>query len=437
MGRRIEETHRRLFVAAFKGRDRKAVLDRLRSAGYDVIEGEEPNSIVSEVNAAAPDLIVLDHTEKDIQAANCEEKLASDQHTRKIPVLVICGPDEKRRVETEPTGIDHLYRPFSSSELLRRIKADIRVAYDEAEGGKRPKRDGVTKLYNRFYFDERMEKEIERARRYSRELSLVFLDIDGLDNINKSFGHETGDLALRSLADILLAGTRLSDITCRFGGDEFALILPETTGADAGILAERLRLLFSGQVLKSRAGDVVVTASCGVAEYPDHGGDAVTIVRMADSAMCRARKEGRNRTVVAFSDAGEPSWGGAAAGPTILLVEGNAYNRSVASVVLRANGYEVIEAGDGTTALALAKSSHPDLVIMDLGLSGLSGLSGLDATRQLYAMEETKDIPVVALTSSETPLDIEELVKAGCRGYITKPIDTNSLASQIEPYIEH
>ncbi len=434
MGRSTEEIHRRLFIAAFRDKDRKTAFDRLRSAGYDVTEGVDPNSVVSEAKAAAPDLIILDHTEESARAANCEQKLASDQETRRMPVLVICGPDEERRAESEPQGVDYLYRPFSAGEFLTRVKAVMRVAYDEVEGGKRPKRDGVTKLYNRFYFDERMEKEIERARRYSRELALVLLDIDGLDNINKSFGHETGDAALRSLADILLAGTRLSDIICRFGGDEFALILPETTSSDAGILAERLRATFSNQVLKSRAGDVMVTASCGVAEYPDHGGDTATIMRMADSALSRARKDGRNRTVLAFSDAPGAAWGGVAVGPTILLVEGNAYNRSVASVVLKAHGYEVIEAADGMTAVALAKSSHPDLVIMDLALNGMSGL---DATRKLYAMDETKDIPVVALTSTETPGDIAELVKAGCRGYITKPINTNNLASQIESYIEH
>ncbi len=121
-------------------------------------------------------------------------------------------------------------------------------------------------------------------------------------------------------------------------------------------------------------------------------------------------------------------------GPTILLVEGNAYSRSMASIVLRASGYEVVEAGDGITALALAKSSHPDLVIVDLNMSGMSGL---DVTRQLFAMDETKDIPIVALTKDYSPANIEELAEAGCRGYIRKPIDTNNLAAQIEPYIGH
>jgi len=434
MGRRSEEKHRRLFVAAFEQVDWTTVLDRLRGAGYDVTEASDQSSIVSEAAAAAPDLIIIDHTVEEIRAAAYEEKLASDQRTRSIPVLIINGPGEDKHPGGERINVDHLCRPFSTDEFLIRVKAVMRVAYDEVEGGKKPKRDRVTRLYNRFYFDERIEKEIERARRYSRELSLVLLDIDGLDGINTSFGHATGDAALRSLADILLAGTRLSDIVCRFGGDEFALILPETAGSDAGVLADRLRASFSRHVLRCASGDVMVTASCGLAEYPNHARDAATIVRMADSAMCKARKGGRNQTAVAFSETREASWGGAIEEPTILLVEGNAYNRSMASIVLRASGYEVIEAGDGITALALAKSSHPDLVIVDVNMSGMSGL---DVTRQLFAMDETKDIPIVALTKDYSPANIEELAKAGCRGYITKPIDTNNLAAQIEPYIEH
>ena len=120
-------------------------------------------------------------------------------------------------------------------------------------------------------------------------------------------------------------------------------------------------------------------------------------------------------------------------GPTILLVEDNDYNRSVASLVLRASGYEVLEADDGATALSLARSERPDLVIVDIQLTGSSGL---DATRQLVEMVEMKDTPIVALTTRDMPTDLETLVKAGCRGYIVKPIDTNSLASQIQTYLK-
>jgi len=179
--------------------------------------------------------------------------------------------------------------------------------------------------------------------------------------------------------------------------------------------------------------ELVATMSSGVATYPDHARDATTLVRMADSALYQAKQAGRNRSVIAFSDRGGSSWGDVDSGARILLVEGNDYSRSVASVVLRANGYEVIEASDGPTALSLAKSSRPDLVIIDVNLDGMSGL---EAARRLVQMEETRCIPVVALTAHDMPGDLEALVRAGCRGYITKPIDTNSLAAQIQSYLQ-
>ena len=105
----------------------------------------------------------------------------------------------------------------------------------------------------------------------------------------------------------------------------------------------------------------------------------------------------------------------------------------MASLVLRASGYDVIEACDGQMALSLARSAHPDLVLIDIQIEGMDGL---EATRQLVELDETKDVPVVALTANNMPKDLEELAEAGCRGYIIKPIDTNNLASQVQAYLE-
>jgi diguanylate cyclase (GGDEF)-like protein len=308
----------------------------------------------------------------------------------------------------------------------------LRVASDDSQLGGLSERDGLTKLYNRRYLDERIEKELERARRYARCLSCVMVDIDHFQRINAMHGYKAGDEILKALADILLAQSRLPDIVARFGSEEFVLILPETSGAEAAILSERLRTVFEDRIFTTGYENIRATVSCGVATYPDHASDVGTLLRMADSAVYQAKQEGRNRTAVAFANREGGMW---ESGPpaTILLVEDNDYSRTVASLVLRASGYEVIEASDGATAIDLARTAHPDLVIIDVNLHGMSGL---EATRQLVEMEETKDIPVIALTTKDMPGDLEALVKAGCRGYITKPIDTNNLASQIESYLQ-
>lgn len=101
-------------------------------------------------------------------------------------------------------------------------------------------RDWLTGLYNRRYFEETLSDHIESARRYDRELSLVLLDMDGFKRINDAGGHEAGDEALRRFAGILKLTARKADIVCRFGGDEFAVILPETTQKNALKFAERV-----------------------------------------------------------------------------------------------------------------------------------------------------------------------------------------------------
>ncbi len=434
MPRRSENTHRNIFVGAFGGRDWRLLSERLRSAGYDVSQANSVESFVGEAAAAGCDLIIIDRSTEVVREAHLEERLDQNPTTKHLPVLILCAVNEGPTSQIDaPYGLlDYLPRPFSASEFVSRVKAVLRINYSEDGGTPKQKRDPITRLYNRLYFDERLKTEMDRARRYGRELSVALMDIDSLERINDAYDHRTGDAVLRSLADILLSGTRLSDVMARFGGDEFALILPETRATDAGILVERLRTTFADRTLARSGGEVRATVTCGIAAYPDHAGDEETLVRMADSALCRGRAEGRNRTVIAFSDTGEAAWGGLHAAPTILLVEGNDYSRSVASVVLRANGYEVIEAADAASALALAKSSHPDLVLMDVYLNGLEGL---EVTRRLVSMTETHDIPILALTSNDMPGELEKLVAAGCKGYITKPIDTNSLAAQIEPFL--
>jgi PleD family two-component response regulator len=219
----------------------------------------------------------------------------------------------------------------------------------------------------------------------------------------------------------------------RYGGEEFVVILPETGGREAAILSERIRASFENLGLLFGVASSVVTVSCGIATYPDHAADSATLIRMADSAVLRAKTEGSNRSVVVFSDTDEETEHRDALAARILIVEDNDYNRCVASLVLRASGYEVLEATDGEMGVSLARSSHPDLVIVDLQLTGMSGM---EATRQIVELDKDRTMAVVALTANALPEDIEELARVGCRGYITKPIDTDMLASQIQVYLE-
>lgn len=161
-------------------------------------------------------------------------------------------------------------------------------------------RDPLTGLYNRRYLEEMMERETRRAVRGEQGLGVLMLDLDHFKNFNDTYGHDAGDTVLRETAAFLLKSVRAEDIVCRFGGEEFIVILPvadlRVTQARAERIRSKLRelpVLHQGQSLG------MVTVSVGVAELPEHGTSPKELIEAADAALYRAKREGRDRVVVA------------------------------------------------------------------------------------------------------------------------------------------
>lgn len=157
--------------------------------------------------------------------------------------------------------------------------------------------DPLTGLHNRLQFDHRISVEVKRAQRYSLNVALVVFDIDNLDGYNEACGHMLGNLALSDVASIFNSGAREVDFLARVGGDEFALILPETGRLGAMRLAERLRSEVSSYPfpVPDNNGDVGVTVSAGVASFPNCGENVQDLVARAYTALEEAKKEGFNR----------------------------------------------------------------------------------------------------------------------------------------------
>lgn len=157
-------------------------------------------------------------------------------------------------------------------------------------------RDPLTGLWNRRQLRRTLEREEARAERYGQHLSLLILDVDGFKEINDTHGHPAGDAVLERLAELIRAETRSIDEGARYGGDEMALVLPETGRAGAKILAERLRRRVGAQ-LGDVAGDV--TISVGVATIPECAEDVESLIESADSALLEAKRAGRDRVCAA------------------------------------------------------------------------------------------------------------------------------------------
>ena len=158
-------------------------------------------------------------------------------------------------------------------------------------------RDGLTRLYNRRYLDETLEREVARARREGNPLSLVMMDIDHFKDVNDTYGHQVGDEVLRLLASTLLADIRTEDVACRYGGEEFLILLPNMPLAAALERAENWRAEVAALQVRYGGFQLQFTVSLGVASYPEHGKTPDDLTRCADQALYRAKAEGRNRVV--------------------------------------------------------------------------------------------------------------------------------------------
>jgi len=159
--------------------------------------------------------------------------------------------------------------------------------------------DRLTGLLNRGYFENRLQAEVARARRHGHPLAVALLDLDRYKNFNDRYGHASGDVALRVLADTLLKGLRTTDIVARYGGDEFVVLLPETTPKGALDKLEQLRLAVARAEFSIPRHDLTaqITLSAGVACLPDDGTDPVELLEVADQRLFAAKDGGRNRVV--------------------------------------------------------------------------------------------------------------------------------------------
>ena len=166
-------------------------------------------------------------------------------------------------------------------------------------------RDPLTELFNRRYMEEALAQELHRTRRNEAQLAIIMIDIDHFKQFNDNCGHDAGDAVLRALGDFLKTHVRGSDIACRYGGEEFILILSPSTAEGARQRAEKIRQGASLLRVSHANQDLgAISLSLGVAMFPGHGANAAAMIKAADVALYRAKRDGRNRVVADFLNSG-------------------------------------------------------------------------------------------------------------------------------------
>ena len=228
-----------------------------------------------------------------------KEKLESDN----IPLIMLTavGNNEEKIKALELGATDYVTKPFDEGELLARVKVQLKIKSLQDKLKNANKRledlsniDGLTGLYNRRHLMEVLSQEFEEGKRYSTNLSFIMLDIDDFKSINDLYGHQKGDMVLKEIGKLLKRNLRSTDIVGRYGGEEFAIILPQTDIKGARITAERIRK----QVEKHRfEGLNRVTISLGVSSNKNCN-SIDELIKRADNALYSAKRKGKNRVEV-------------------------------------------------------------------------------------------------------------------------------------------
>jgi len=156
--------------------------------------------------------------------------------------------------------------------------------------------DGLTGVQNHRTFQARLDEQVAFAQRYGKQLSVVLCDVDRFKLVNDTHGHPVGDLVLRGVARVISGEARATDLVARYGGEEFAVIMPETDGAGALVIAERIRARLEATTFPTELGALRVTLSLGIATFPGDGKEKSRLVEVADACLYHAKRSGRNRS---------------------------------------------------------------------------------------------------------------------------------------------
>jgi diguanylate cyclase (GGDEF)-like protein len=237
------------------------------------------------------------HVEAGIESCVCLPLMAQGDALGVLHARAGGASDAASTGELEPRLLDAVADEIGLALANLRLRDSLR---------QQSIRDPLTNLFNRRYMEESFERELQRAERKGTSIGVLMIDVDHFKHFNDSFGHDAGDALLCELGAALKSSVRGEDIACRYGGEEFVVILPDADTEDSLQRAEALRSKAKGIVVHHAERSLrTVTLSIGVACYPEHSGDARTLIQLADRALYRAKSAGRDRVVLATAHAAD------------------------------------------------------------------------------------------------------------------------------------
>jgi len=270
---------------------------KLKNEGVEFLAAFNSSEGIELAESNQPSLILLDLNMPVVNGFQTLHALKENPQTINIPTIVLSSTssaDDKVKA-FEMGAMDFVCKPFDIHELRARINSAIRISRLMKMLEMRAQVDGLTGLWNRAHFNERLTSELANSGRNGSGVALILCDLDHFKKLNDTYGHPAGDAVLQGFAEVLTTELRAYDIACRYGGEEFALILPDTERDEARSVADRIRAALAERRWP-KFPEIRATASFGLTTVGLAGkDDPASFIQAADQALYKAKENGRNR----------------------------------------------------------------------------------------------------------------------------------------------
>ncbi|MBI3840257.1 MAG: diguanylate cyclase [Planctomycetia bacterium] len=280
---------------------RRILTKVLTASGYDVSLAADGREALDQIRGECPHFVITDWDMPALNGVELCQELRRNDLPYYVYVIMLTGSNRNLLVEGLSCGADDfITKPIDMRELLARLQSGSRIVDLESKLRLLARCDPLTEVLNRRTFFEIAEKEWNRSLRSGADLSCLIMDVDHFKAINDTYGHQPGDQVLRAVAQVVQGQSRIPDSVCRYGGEEFCMLLPDTDESGASRCAERCRQAIADLRFDEQLQNLRVNASFGAAQRDEHSANPAQLVNLADQALLMSKRTGRNR-VTAFS----------------------------------------------------------------------------------------------------------------------------------------
>ncbi|MFO8069987.1 MAG: response regulator [Alkalibacterium sp.] len=393
----------------------------LKNQGFEVFVTNNGNDAIEYLKSEKIDLAIIDVVMPKKSGFDVYEEIR--ELNIDTPIIFLTGLSKKEiRYEALRKGAEIIYqKPVDPDELIARINGTIKkIKINEDQN----QRDELTNAFTRKHFIKRFEKEKEHFIKHDEAFSVAFLDLDYFKNINDTHGHLFGDQVLISFVEVITANLEKDREVFRFGGDEFLILFPQTTGEEAKLVMEHIKLDMLSKVFPAPddKGDIPVTFSSGIAELNSKEQSKTSLLEKADKALYIAKEKGKNQIILQNERLRVSK-------NKILVVDDELLLTNIIKTRLGYLGYDVEYAKDGQEALDKLGQHTYDLVLLDIMLPKVTGIEVL---KKMKAVSLSVNPKIIMISGKHSEATVMESLKLGADDFFEKPFSLDVLEHKIK-----